>query len=623
MTDIVTILVAATANVTGPAFDAGDLKSGLTLETITTGSVSAFSVQLQGSMDGASWVALGSPQTTATTAGVSTSTLARYFRAVLSGFTGTGTVTVKLGFTAGAGYTGALQAASNLSDLPSPAAARANLGTGRPGLKGTGMVPVATRSHTYGGTSSTTFITDGGRSSRTLHYTIVESGAVRLVFGNFQMANAVPGETAGANSILVRASIEDTGGVIGAYRYTTSSTAWSSATAYATGDVVTLSGATYISLQASNTNHTPATSTNIGVWWNLVNYYPVHFPGESASRDVTIAPGQVVISDPVQLTPSLAKTVPFFVNTVVQPNNGTANTGSYPAGSWASTAAGGGFVASAVTGSAPGDYTLAAPTTAVTLSISSSNPMYGPMCVIGLPKPGQAPAVVFLDTDSYGQGGSEAATLFGTEWGSWMTRLLCDSATTPAKFLYPYMLSGKSGSHAGYDTGPGFTARLLMASMCTHFVDQKAVNDFNSSLTLSALQAIKVPVWDACARMGIKVIACTIPSKTTSTDGFITTVNQAPATGFGFGSAWDQYNQWLRTFPHAAISAVIDVASAVTVTDPVTGFPVWAPGLNNADGLHPNTAGDIAIAATATMYLASAPAVPATINAASLFGAVV
>lgn len=120
MTDIVTILVAATANVTGPAFDAGDLKSGLTLQTATTGSVSAFSVQLQGSLDAASWVALGSPQTTATTAGVSTSTLARYFRAVLSGFTGTGTVTVKLGFTAGAGYTGA-GGGSSLSQAQSDA----------------------------------------------------------------------------------------------------------------------------------------------------------------------------------------------------------------------------------------------------------------------------------------------------------------------------------------------------------------------------------------------------------------------------------------------------------------------------------------------------------------------
>jgi hypothetical protein len=106
VTDIVTILPAASANGTGFTLDAGDLKGAETLEAFTTGTVSAFSVQLQGSLDGVNWVAVGAPLTTATTADVSSGLLARWFRAVLSGYSGTGTVTARLGFAAGGGSGG-------------------------------------------------------------------------------------------------------------------------------------------------------------------------------------------------------------------------------------------------------------------------------------------------------------------------------------------------------------------------------------------------------------------------------------------------------------------------------------------------------------------------------------
>lgn len=110
MTDILTILSAATANVTGAGFDAGDLKDGAALEVATAGTVSAFSVQLQGSLDGTNWFSIGSPLTTATTSGESAGFLARWFRAVLSGFSGTGTVTARIGFEAGAGGSSAAPA---------------------------------------------------------------------------------------------------------------------------------------------------------------------------------------------------------------------------------------------------------------------------------------------------------------------------------------------------------------------------------------------------------------------------------------------------------------------------------------------------------------------------------
>jgi hypothetical protein len=127
LTDIVTILRGASANGTGFTLDAGDLKGTESLEVFTAGTVSAFSVQLQGSLDGTNWTAIGAAVTTAGTTAVAGAPLARWFRAVLSGFSGTGTVTVVLGysagFTAAAGGAVTITAQSGApSGTPSPAA---------------------------------------------------------------------------------------------------------------------------------------------------------------------------------------------------------------------------------------------------------------------------------------------------------------------------------------------------------------------------------------------------------------------------------------------------------------------------------------------------------------------
>ncbi len=116
MADVVTLLSGVAANGMGPVIDAGDLKGELTLGVYTTGTVSAFSVQLNGSVDGVNWVATGSPVTSVTAANVSAGLLLRYFQAVLSGYAGTGTVTAELAWsTSGAG---AVVIPSGLGTLP-------------------------------------------------------------------------------------------------------------------------------------------------------------------------------------------------------------------------------------------------------------------------------------------------------------------------------------------------------------------------------------------------------------------------------------------------------------------------------------------------------------------------
>lgn len=102
--DLLTLLAAASQNQVSGTFDAGTAQSACSLQVTAAGSPS-FSVQLQGSSDAATWAGVGSALTTAATSSLSPSPAARYFRAVLSGFAGPGSVTALLGFTAGSGFT--------------------------------------------------------------------------------------------------------------------------------------------------------------------------------------------------------------------------------------------------------------------------------------------------------------------------------------------------------------------------------------------------------------------------------------------------------------------------------------------------------------------------------------
>jgi hypothetical protein len=105
--DTATLLNAVSANTTGTPVYTGRLSDTFTAEVTTSGTVSAFSVQVQGSLDGETWGDIGSAITSAT-AGTSIGSGAQFssFQAVLSGYSGTGTVTCLLAFSnlaAGAG----------------------------------------------------------------------------------------------------------------------------------------------------------------------------------------------------------------------------------------------------------------------------------------------------------------------------------------------------------------------------------------------------------------------------------------------------------------------------------------------------------------------------------------
>jgi hypothetical protein len=114
MADVITLLPAGTgASVTGAAHDTGDLKDQATLSVMAAGVAAAWTVQLQGSVDGINYQNIGAPLSSAgvigaagpagsSVLGLACAVLAnsgvwRYFKAVSGGNT-TVTVSATLAF---------------------------------------------------------------------------------------------------------------------------------------------------------------------------------------------------------------------------------------------------------------------------------------------------------------------------------------------------------------------------------------------------------------------------------------------------------------------------------------------------------------------------------------------
>jgi lysophospholipase L1-like esterase len=166
----------------------------------------------------------------------------------------------------------------------------------------------------------------------------------------------------------------------------------------------------------------------------------------------------------------------------------------------------------------------------------------------------------------------------------------------------PFLNLGRSGE-SGVNTWIGGTnvsvtlgrrTRAELMAIGDYQVDNYGINDIQNNVvtTLAAMQTGVLARWQSLVDRGLRLYACTVTPKTTSTDSWATTVNQTKALTGAQETLRTQYNDWVRTLP-APLTGYFDTADAV---ETARNSGIWKAGYA-ADGLHPNATGHAALAA--------------------------
>lgn len=145
--------------------------------------------------------------------------------------------------------------------------------------------------------------------------------------------------------------------------------------------------------------------------------------------------------------------------------------------------------------------------------------------------------------------------------------------------LYQYIFGSLGGPYSGA-IWKGFS----------HFVDYMGTNDVTASQSFANIQSNKLTLWKWANARGMKVIACTLPPVSTSTDGWTTLANQ---TVNGGNSVRQQVNSWLRTLPSPLVG-LWDIAALLEDGGSASPTGKWVcPGAvaQTSDGIHANSAG--------------------------------
>lgn len=294
--------------------------------------------------------------------------------------------------------------------------------------------------------------------------------------------------------------------------------------------------------------------------------YPVFFDGQ---RSVTIGGGGFVISDPIAI--DLAAGSYIWTRTYLTVANATDDWPQqrfrlFDAGE--RTERGLGLADMSLTG------------TIGTGTVTG----YGPMAIGATIPNGAAQVILMGDSIMFGQGDVTDGSQYG--FGS---RAL--------NGINPYLKVARAGEQASQFAGTGKLIRGSVALSADYAICNYGINDLVASASVATLQASLVSVWTALANSGVRVYQCTITPKTSSTDAWATTANQTP--NLPNESFRTNINDWIRTTP-APLAGYFETADAV---ESARNSGLWkAPGYT-ADGLHPSSAGHIAMAAAITPAL--------------------
>lgn len=206
--------------------------------------------------------------------------------------------------------------------------------------------------------------------------------------------------------------------------------------------------------------------------------------------------------------------------------------------------------------------------------------------IVGLPQR-SFPSVVVLG-DSIAEGREDNSTGDAAGNHGYIQRGLY--AGGPGGVAVPYTTAAVSGEKWSTIAAGGATQRLTLLKYCSHVIVNYGINDIGGGASLATLQSNFTTGVTSIKRYGVKVYACKLTPRTTSSDSWATLANQTLATGHDVGGIRDQFNAWLDTQVGSTIDGVIDpnpyCESGSTGKWVVDGNANYA----TADGIHPSVA---------------------------------
>lgn len=162
--------------------------------------------------------------------------------------------------------------------------------------------------------------------------------------------------------------------------------------------------------------------------------------------------------------------------------------------------------------------------------------------------------------------------------------------------LYAYASYAQNGDQAE-DFVASHTNRAALFQYASHLASEYGSNDlYTNSASVATVQGLLQTIWGYMTGLGAekRVYQTTITPRTTSTDSWATTGNQAQVSSTINGRR-TTLNDWIRGIPSGA-HGYFDIADA---SETSRNSGIWnVTGVANgytADGVHPNTAGSILI----------------------------
>jgi hypothetical protein len=263
---------------------------------------------------------------------------------------------------------------------------------------------------------------------------------------------------------------------------------------------------------------------------------PVFFGGR---RNPTIDEGGFIVSDPVSL--DFLKSSQSFLYVRTYHNAGT---GFYiPLHQEMNGADGEGYVTNS---------DLTDPGAGAGFVVSASN-MFCPIMLLGTAYP-RNQVVLGCVGDSILSGAKntlkDGSTQGRATAGATNDRSFIDFANGDASPTWPLVKACKGSLTAQNEAQGGngnnnvyLSVRRGMLAYCTHVFVMLGTNDINNGRTAGQLETDITTICNYLKRLGSKVILCTLPPRTTSSDNWATAANQTVTANEGVRTT---YNAWVR-----------------------------------------------------------------------------